>query len=315
MKILKGFALAASALLFTGTVQAAAVLSLPGYTNSFVATLPGPQGNFYGNIAVDSLGNRYVTGGLSNVVYKVDAGGNVSTFASPNTLSLGLGIIGNTVYMGAEGGWLGSKQVGGGGVTLLASSGSATMGLTASQDHLNLFVSTHGGLYKYNIASNSYSSTAVGSGVFSAVATGLDGKIFVADYDNGRILSYDSTLDAYTVFRSGMGNVAGLAVDPVTGELYAATESNGRINRISTNGATVTQFATMSMDGGYYPTALAFDPNGGSLYYLQNAGNQFSLNQISGFALAAAASVPEPASLAMFAIGLLALFALRRKQS
>lgn len=316
MSTIRKMILAVASVVSVSTAQAT-VLTQPGYTDTQVAVLPGPSSNFYGNVAVDSNGNRYVTGGLSLSVYKVTPSGTVTTFATPvgGGLALGLDIIGNTLYMGS-GNNISSVSLAGGPTTLLATMSGNAMGLTHTLDGQNLIVSTNAGVYKYNIATHTTTATSLNSGTYSAVATGLDGNIFLADYNNGKIVSYNFGLNTSANFRTGLSGVAGLAIDPVTGEIFAALENSATIDRISSDGSALVAFATnVAMDGGFFPTALEFAPNGGSLYFTQSGpGSAFNLHQISGFQTVTSTDVPEPASLALFGLGLAAVAFMRRRK-
>jgi DNA-binding beta-propeller fold protein YncE len=312
MPTIRQLVFAAIAFASAATAQAT-VLTQSGFTDAEVAVLPTGFPSFYGNIAVDAGGNRYVTGGFSRWLYKVTPSGAVSEFAEfgDGTL-LGLDIIGSDLYIGV-GESIRRVSLSGGPVTVVADTSGEAMGLTHSQDGQNLFISTTEGLFQYSVASHAMSKLS--SGEYSAIVSGLDGTIYATDYKNGKIVTYNA--GALADFRTGLTEVAGLAVDPVSGDLFAAIEATGVIERMSADGSKAMNFATdVAFDIGHYPSSLAFDPRGGSLYYSQltQYDYDFSLHQISGFPLVDTKDVPEPASLSLLAVGLAAsAFARRRK--
>lgn len=295
--------------------QASAAPTLgTGYTNTLTATLPGPYSNFYGDIAVDAAGNRYVTGGLGSSVYKVNAAGAVTSFVDPlnGSTVLGLEVVGNKLYVGSESTGLTRVDLGTGAQTNLAAASGSPMALAYGAG--KLYVGTTSGLYAYDTIANTFSSTSILGSLVNSLAFGNDGKLLVSDYNNSRILSYNTSTNSASVFRSGIGSVAGIAVHQPSGLVYAASESSNTLIRIAADGSAASTFATgFNTDGGYYPTALNFSSDYSSLYYLQSGANStFQIAAINGFP-GAQNGVPEPGALALALLGLGAAGAARRR--
>lgn len=287
-----------------------------GYTDLTVATLPGPDSNFYGDIATDTSGNVYVTGGISTSVYKVAPGGIVSSFAQApgDGLALGLEVVGPHLYFGSEGSTLSEIALSGGAVSPVATlNANSPMGVAYSAIGGNkLYIAESGGLSVYDIDHGTVGTVSQINTLLSAVVTGKDGRLYAADYNNGQLIAYDPSTNTLSTVRSGIPGIAGLAVDPISGDIYAVSEGTGAMLRISADGSTVSTFATnLAIDGGYYPTGLQFAPDGSGLYILEpDTGSTFSLHEITGFE-----AVPEPGTIAILGTALLAIFGLRRKAS
>lgn len=190
------------------------------------------------------------------------------------------------------------------------------MGITASLDGTSLYIGGFGALYRYDIPTNTISATAISGGnPYSAVVTGLDGKIYVTDQSNNRILKYDPATNTYSIFKTGALGVNGLAVDPNSGDIFAAYENTGEIWRFSENGSSNSLFAGgLPIDGGFYPTALKFSANGDGLYYLDSGPSlsAFDLREIKGFQVT---TVPEPTSLALIGLGFAGLLGSRYRKA
>lgn len=293
--------------------QAAPVLSA-GYTDAAVATLPGPSWQPIGDIASDAAGNRYVTGGFSQSAYKVDAEGHVSAFVNPSNggTVYGLEVVGNNLYVGSETSGLTRVDLTTGAATNLAAATGTPLALAYGAG--KLFVGTNLGLYAYDVATNSFAATAVGGGIYNSLAFANDGHLLVADYVHSRILSYDPAGNTYSVFRTGIKDVAGIAVHAPTGKVYAASEGEDKLFEIAADGSSASVFGSnFKFNPGFGPTGLSFSQDGGQLYFQQLGpyDGQFQLHAISGFSTAA--PVPEPGTLAMSALGLGALFVSKRR--
>lgn len=300
-----------------GTLAQAAPTLSAGYTSALVATLPSSYGNYYGDIAVDGAGNRYVTGSFTQTIIKVDAAGAVSQYVNPNAGAalLGITVAGNDLYVASDNAQLTRVDLSTGAQTTLA----ATPGGTApalAYGAGKLFVGTYSGLRAYDTASNSYTSVAGLNSLYNSLTFANDGRLLLSDYNNSRILAYDPVTNSSSVFRSGIANVGGIAVHAGSGKVYAAAEGNRQLFEIAADGSSASVFANnFDVDGGWYPTALTFSQDQSQLFFLQNAGSTFALHAISGFEAVVGQAVPEPGALALALLGLTGVALSRRRKS
>jgi hypothetical protein len=146
-----------------------------------------------------------------------------------------------------------------------------------------------------------------------------DGRLLVAGYTANQVIQVnpDGTSSAFAIFP---GNPGGIAVHPVTGDVYVANEPGGTILKYNSTGTSVSTFASsISWDVGIFPSFLQFSADGGTLYFGEVPGHlpNFSLRGITGFPIIEVAAVPEPSSAALCALAAITLCgrSLRRRSA
>ena len=214
------------------------------------------DGQFNGpfGVAVDSLGNVYVTDAGNSRIQKFDSGGT---------------------YMVQ---WDGSESLGGGPL-------NTPYGVTADSNG-NVYVAN---TYYFQIQKFDSSGTYItqwgsqgsGNGEFNGpggVAVDSVGNIYVADFFNNRIQKFDSDGTYITQWGSqGSGNGEffmpfGVAVDSL-GNVYVADSGNNRIQKFDSVGTYLTQWGYQGSGDGEFsqPAGVAVD-NFGNVY-VADSGN------------------------------------------
>jgi sugar lactone lactonase YvrE len=237
-------------------------------------------------LACDNMGSLYVSALHSNRIYKFDASGNQSLFASgvPSPSGLTCDNSGNLYVV---------EQVG----TILKfnSSGSSSVfasGLTlpnwlAFDGNGNAFVTTHvmsggrvvGSAIEEIDSSGHQSLFASTSSTASFWGLAFDsrGNLYTATYTDGTILKFDSS-GHQSIFASGLNVPDGLGFDG-SGNLYVSIASAGTIEKFDSNGT-----GSIFASGLNFPLCIAV------------------------------AVVPEPSSWAMLGLGAAALLVYRRRK-
>jgi sugar lactone lactonase YvrE len=250
-------------------------------------------------IAVDAKGIVYVADTTNNCIRRIDASGNVTTFA------------GNSMYADLSGSLsnAGGYKDGTGGPDGTAVFNAPT-GLAVDQEG-NVYVADTGNfrIRKIDPAGNVTTVAGNGGGTETdgtggpdgtaefatpvGVAVDAQGNVFVADFDGNDIRKIDPAGNVTTVAGNGMtGHVdgtggasgtteffgpRGVAVDP-QGTVYVADTGNNRIREIDPagnvttfagNGTQAAPYAFADGTGGphgtaefYNPTSIAFDSKG-----------------------------------------------------
>lgn len=286
-------ACAAAMCMLASSAASAIAINPTGYTQSVVAATPGLSYAF-GGVVEGADGNIYVSGGYASDVYRVTPGGTVSTLtlgASANLL--GVGVIGNTLYTGQNDGQIYTFDIS---LPSPTASYLATVPATSANTNADFAVAPAGfgafagkfiacdvGVYAVDPTTGARTDIFVGGGDhYSSLGFGPNGKLYVADYETGDIITVTAA-GATSLLANVSGRPDGLAVHPVTGDIYVADSNNQQIYKITPAGV-VSTFATgIVFSSGYYPSGLAFSSTGSTLYYLAEDGSGVNLDKITGF--------------------------------
>jgi DNA-binding beta-propeller fold protein YncE len=289
----------------------------PGYAQHIVASIPGSQSNHFGGVVGGLDGNAYVVGGFRADAFRITPAGSVTvlTVGAASNL-LGVGLIGSTLYVGQDSGRIDTLNIAlpSPAPTLLTTvpgdlHGNGNADFAVAPAGFGAFggqlISCNGGVYAVNPTTGVKTDIVVEtSNHYSALDFGPNGVLYVADYENARVITVTAT-GTIAVFASLPGTAPdGLAVHPGTGNIYVADSSNSAILKITPAGVSNTFATDTPLDSGYFPSGLAFSADGGTLYYLTNEGS-FQLAAITGFPASMANAIPV-----LGLAGLLALAAL-----
>ena len=300
-------------LIFTAAdAQAVVVTVPPGYTDTHVGTISSQSG--WGGLTVDAAGNIYIVGSPGSNVYKMTPGGVTSvlfsTSASPDTLSVALD--GTDLYIGHDS----SGQIYRADLTAVTPSASLFTtigGFSPANDMLvapsgwgahggKIIVANYAGVVAIDQVTGTVTTVASGLFQIDNLAFTPGGDLLVTDYGSGKIKKVSPTgtvTDFYTFPTSERAD--GLAIDPVTGKLYALDSWNVgvggyRFLEIDAAGTTQSDFATgpLTFNGGWYPSMINFSPDGTTLYYGLMAAGNVEIHKIEGFI--GTAAIPEPST-------------------
>lgn len=287
----KKLAVAGTLMMLSAGVQAS-TLNEPGYTEDFVATIPGTTA-YFGTLVEDGTGNLYSTSAWGNEVFEVDTLGVATQFGTTGgSGALGVGIIGSTLYVGFQSGEIRTmdlNQAAPAGV-LLASLGSGVdaMGMAVAPAGFGayggqLVVGTYDGISIVNPANGAVSVLLNTPGnPHSDVAFTPDGVLLAVDYDNSRVVSVTAA-GVESTFYDGISGPDGIAVHPSTGNVFVASSNLDAIVKIDPTGTSSSQFASDAIfDAGWFVSPIRFSTDGSVLYY--GAGpSTLSIYAISGF--------------------------------
>lgn len=306
--IARGFlALSAAACMIAGAPALAITFNQPGYTQNTVATIPGAQQNSFGGVVMGPDGNLYVGGGFRTDAFRVTPAGAVTTLTLGTAGILGVGVVGNTLYVGQNGGRIDTFDISLPAptatflTTIAAVNGNGNADFAVAPPGFGAFggqlIASNGGVYVVNPATGAKTDIALsGTDHYSSLGFGPNGVLYVADYDNARVITVTAA-GTTSVFADLPGTAPdGIAVHPGTGDIYVADSNLDQIIRITPAGVSSTFATNLGFDGGYYPAGFAFSTSGNILYYLTQENNLFQLAAIQGFASAAppAVAVPVP---------------------
>jgi sugar lactone lactonase YvrE len=234
-------------------------------------TVPVTGLQFDGAVAVDRLGNLFVTDFDAGAVYEYAPGSN-----APTTLASGLGSpwglaldAAGDVFVSeyANGDVL--KIPAGGGTPVPVASGFSRPAGIALDAAGNLYVANYGVGNVIEVAANGGAQTTIGSGIIQAAGVAVDGlgDVFIADASGLDVVEVLANGGGQVVVpATGLNTVYGVTVDAV-GNVYIADTSYNRIVEVPANGGP--QFTLAS--GLKYPYAVAVGADG--TVYAADTGN------------------------------------------
>ncbi|MFV8755823.1 hypothetical protein ACNOYE_35170 [Nannocystaceae bacterium ST9] len=105
-----------------------------------------------------------------------------------------------------------------------------------------------------------------GNGVFSDVAFGPDGTLYVGEHMSARIRTLTAD-GVFSLFADLPSVIDGLIVDPAGTALHVASYAGGEsIDSLSIPGAVKTEGPAVFLNGGSWPTGMVFDSSGRLLH-------------------------------------------------
>jgi sugar lactone lactonase YvrE len=267
-----------------------------------------------------SADTLYVSTDALNTIWRVDSGGNVSTFATsasgldyPNGMALDE--QGNLFVANGLSDTIQEFNSDGGTGTVFATSGLAAPFCLAFDETGDLFVGNLGNntIEEYGPGGTGLVFATASSGINEPQALALDdaGNLYVADY-NDTILKFTTNGLASTFATSGLSNPQGLAFDR-NGNLYVANHGNNTIEVFNPAGQGSVFTSTNLLD---QPVGLAFGSSGdlyaasgGSdiLEFTTNGTGSVFASGVLGAGDMAIQQIPEPTAFLLLALGLLVL--------
>jgi len=288
----RGVHMAAVALLALcmGASATASTLQEPGFTETLIDSIAEAT-NGFGGMVTDSSGNLYFAANYANEVYVVPPDGSASQFGSvAGTNAQGVAIIGTTLYSSFDDGDAvyeqDLQQPNPAGV-LVATVPAGAFGMAVIPAGFGAYggqlaVGTQTGISILNPANGDVVVLWTASSEIPDVAFTLDGKLLGVRPDGGEIVEVTSAGVA-SVFASGLGSPDGIAIQPSTGEIYVTNPDSQQIIKLQPDGSAPSTFASdAAVDGGWYPSPIAFSVNGADMFYATRE-NGSTIYRISGF--------------------------------
>lgn len=272
----------------------------------------------------------YVTNFTSNNVYRIDSatpGGTVTNFIPSFSSPLGIATAAGQIIVST---FNGIPQIYNSSGTLVghfSQALSAGFGITTTAAGNFLIADAGSGSIKTFSPSGAFSGTLASvSGFPSGIAVDRTGNIFVTEATGNVVVKLSSTGHLLATFGSGhLSTPQGIAVAP-DGTVYVSSRDYGNVTKYGNDGTYEGVFASSITDaygllvnpsghvfvvssfGGN--AVLEFDSSATLLNTMHLPNNSTPLYLAEG-----AASVPEPASLALLGMGAAALATLRRRHS
>lgn len=241
-------------------------------TTNLPYPVPDSDGS-YGSFAFDSYGDLIFTVNDSDEIRQMDRhSGVVTTVAtgvSGGYTLLGMVCINNIIYVGDEQGDIFEVDPQTGVSTLIMFiSGEEINGLTVAPTGFGgyggqiIAATDNGYIYAIDQTLAVPTATLIAdiSGIASALAFGSDGTLYVADNDNGRIVTVTAG-GVVADFATGLNEPDGIAINDADGIMYIADSGDDTIYQAPIpGGGVVTVFLTpVDFDSGFWPSPVLFD--------------------------------------------------------
>mgnify|MGYP001361135748 CR=1 FL=1 len=230
-------------------------------------TVDGTEYSF-GSFAFDADGNLLFVGAYtSNIISLNRTSGAVTTVATGLPDLLGIIYYQGSIYVGADNGDIYKVDPTTGSSTLLTNVGSTANGLVIAPAGYGsyggqLIVAAYSGnIYAIDLTAASPSPVLIAStgGEASALIFGGDGKLYVADAENSKIVTVTAAGVVTDFVTAGFSEPDGLAINSSGDLLYVSDAGDDTVKSVTIPGGVVSTITSADFDSGWYPSPIIYD--------------------------------------------------------